>query len=101
MQPDTVPNDYGTDPWLIAWQSVEALSAADDPGDFLRAFLLARALGWRSQNPGELAAVTFEPIYLAARTAYLSGEAWKILDQKLPWSPQLVDVGPLLSASYG
>ena len=85
MSPDTVPNDYGVDPWLIAVQAANK-SATDEISLFLRAYLLSRALGSRSRNPGELAQIGFEPVYIAARADRLPDDAWRILEHRLPWS---------------
>lgn len=85
VSPDAVPNDYGVDPWLIAVQAANN-STTDEISLFFRAYLLSRALGWRSRNPGELAQIGFEPIYVAARAGRLPGDAWRVLEHRLPWS---------------
>jgi hypothetical protein len=90
MSPDTVPNDYGVDPWLIAVQAANK-STTDEISLFLRAYLLSRALGSRSRNPGELAQIGFEPVYIAARADRLPDDAWRILEHRLPWSFKLFD----------
>ena len=53
---------------------------------FLRAYFLSRALGPRSRNPGELAQIGFEPVYIAARADRLPDDAWRVLEHRLPWS---------------
>lgn len=85
MSPDAVPNDYGVDPWLIAVQAANK-SPADEINLFFCAYLLSRALGSRSRNPGELAQIGFEPVYLAARADRLPDDAWRLLEHRLPWS---------------
>lgn len=85
ISPDTVPNDYGVDPWLIAMQAVNK-STTNEISLFFRAYLLSRALGSRSRNPGELAQIGFEPIYIAARADRLPDDAWRVLEHRLPWS---------------
>jgi hypothetical protein len=85
VSPDTVPNEYGIDPWLIAVQAANN-STTDEISLFFCAYLLSRALGWRSRNPGELAQIGFEPIYIAARADRLPGDAWRVLEHRLPWS---------------
>lgn len=85
MSPDAVPNDYGVDPWLIAVQTANK-STNDEISLFFRAYLLSRALGPRSRNPGELAQIGFEPVYIAARADRLPDDAWRVLEHRLPWS---------------
>ena len=82
MPPDTVPNDYGEDPWLIA---IRALGGSTSGGEslFLLSYILSRALGQRSNNPGELAQITFEAIHKAASVGRLPEEAWKMLENRL------------------
>lgn len=85
MPPDAVPNDYGVDPWLIAVRALGEVA----PGDaslFLCAYLLSRALGSRSRNPGELAQISFEPIHMAASADRLPDKVWQVLENRLPWS---------------
>lgn len=85
MQPDAVPNDFGTDPWLLAVDAVARSERARMP-IFLSAYLLSRALGLRSRNPGELARLGFEQVHEAARFNRLPEEAWRVLQSRLPWS---------------
>jgi hypothetical protein len=83
--PDTVPNDYGHDPWLLAMRlardSLDASSA-----HYLSAYLLSRALGYRSRSQAELAAFCFDDVYVPALTSQLSNDAWMLLDFRLPRS---------------
>lgn len=85
MPPDAVPNDYGEDPWLIAIRSLED-SVPRGESLFLSSYLLSRGLGQRSNNPGELAQITFAAIHKAASVGRLPEEAWKMLESRLPWS---------------
>jgi hypothetical protein len=85
MPPDSVPNDYGVDPWVIAARAADG-STSGDTSLFLRAYLLSRALGSRSHSPGELAQLGFEPIYIAASAEQLPDEAWRVFEYRLPWS---------------
>lgn len=83
--PDEVPNDYGTDPWLLAVN--RSLEAHPRPlAIYLSAFLISRALGWRSRNRAELAQIGFDPVYTALESSVLPEEAWRLVDAKLPWS---------------
>lgn len=83
IEPDGVPYQLGTDPWLKAIEQsnddhLDALSL------FLRAYLLCRALGPRSLNPGELAQYGFEATHAAAAENRLPSDAWHVLAPRLP-----------------
>ena len=85
IAPDDTPNDYGEDPWLSAMRRAEG--GLSGPAEtFLRAFLLARGLGWRSRNSAELVQFGFEHTYIAAAQGHLSESSWRWLDHRLPWS---------------
>jgi hypothetical protein len=81
--PDSVPNNYGEDPW---WTSVRhAKGKLDDQArQYLSAYLLARALGYRSRNQAELIEFAFDDVYLPALRSRVSSEAWAILEPRLP-----------------
>ena len=81
--PDTIPNDYGEDPWWTAFRVVVA-PASQDGEEFLCAYLLARALGYRSRNRGEILAATFNTVYKAASRPDMAEESWRLLAQRLP-----------------
>lgn len=85
VTPDSVPNDYGDDPWLMAAQVAASGDKSSAPA-FLAAFLLSRALGLRSRNPGELAQFGFEAVHNAAEQNLISDHAWDLLKLRLPWS---------------
>ena len=51
VSPDYVPNDFGDDPWLIAFRRM----AGSDITPYLASFLLARAFGRRTRNCADLA----------------------------------------------
>jgi hypothetical protein len=87
--PDSLPNDYGNDPWLEVLGSFGQPSK--DVDAYLAAYLLSRALGWRSHNPAELARFGFDAAYGALARDRLPGDAWRLLEGRLPW------VLPLLS----
>lgn len=85
VEPDEIPNDYGTDPWLLAAnRSREAHSGS--LATYLSAFLVSRALGWRSRNQAELVQLGFDPVYTALEDSVLGEDAWRLVDAKLPWS---------------
>jgi len=85
MPPDAVPNEYGSDPWLLAVEAVARSDRARMPV-FLSTYLLSRALGWRSRCPGELARLSFEQVHEAARLDQIPDDAWSLLQPRLPWS---------------
>lgn len=81
--PDLVPNDYGDDPWVIASrQSTGVLTKADVV--YLSSYLLARALGPRSRNCTDLVEASFDDVYRAAAENQIGGDAWNLLDGRLP-----------------
>lgn len=80
---DAVPNDYGEDPWFLAAQTVNKSNPLGDH-IYLSTYLLSRALGKVTRNPGELAKIGFEPIYKAVVSNRLHDEAWGILQDRLP-----------------
>jgi hypothetical protein len=83
--PDAVPNEYGTDPWLLAWQKAGG-AISDAAFAYLAAFLLTRALGRRSRSQAELAQISFEVTYVAVASNRLSAQSWSLLDSRLPGS---------------
>jgi hypothetical protein len=85
LWPDSATSEYGTDPWLIAWQ--KAVGSISDAGFvYMAAFLLTRALGSRSRSQAELAQIGFEVTYVAAASNHLSAHSWRLLDSRLPGS---------------
>lgn len=83
LEPDDVPNSFGHDAWLEALLNATPASS-DFEQHYLHAFLLARALGTRSRSQAELIGLTFDTVYRAAATETISGEAWSLLDPRLP-----------------
>jgi hypothetical protein len=81
--PDALPNDYGNDPWLEVLASFPKASEGID--SYLAAYLLSRALGWRTRNPAELACLGFDAAYGALSRDRLPGDAWRLLEDRLPW----------------
>jgi hypothetical protein len=83
VSPDVVPNDYGEDPWLTAVKSTPG--TASPKGEiFLKAFLFARALGYRSRNQAELFVMSFQDLHTAALQSAIPDDAWKLFSQRLP-----------------
>ena len=85
LPPDTVPNDCGEDPWLIAWRRREG-TVDDSSASHMAAYLFSRALGRRSLCPGELAQRSFERTHAAAANNRLKQSSWQLLESRLPWS---------------
>lgn len=83
--PDQILNDYGADPWLTTLKGLPKDEIFDDEA-FVMAFSLCRALGWRTRQPIELAALALPSIYEVAKRGALPPEAHSILDNKLPGS---------------
>jgi len=85
LHPDTVPNDYGSDPWLTGWgRSVGTLDEAAFA--YIAAYLLSRALGSRTHSAAELAQLGFEVTYAAVAHDCLPAEGWRLIEPCLPWS---------------
>lgn len=85
LPPDGVPNNYGADPWLIAWHNSTG-SIGESDIFYLMAYFLSRALGARSRSQAELVQLSFEPIYDAVALDRLPDDSWHILEQRLPLS---------------
>ncbi|MGX8011834.1 GAP1-N1 domain-containing protein [Mesorhizobium sp. ORM8.1] len=84
LDPDAVPNSVGTDPWVAA---VERTKTTDDVSaeDLLAAFLFNRARGLRSGSTGRLFLLSVQRLHEAMASERLSGEAWRIAKQRLPY----------------
>lgn len=82
---DWVPNEIGEDPWIVAIRNVTG-RLSEDAHSFFYAYLLCRALGYRSRNQAELARLGFESTYRAAELNALPNDAWSVLEPRLPWS---------------
>lgn len=83
--PDLVANDYGEDPWFSALRSLTG-DASDGGRQYLAAYTLARALGYRSRNQAELIAFGFDNVYIPALHSRISQEAWRLVEPRLPSS---------------
>lgn len=83
VEADWVPNEIGEDPWIMAVRDATGrLSESDQT--FFFAYLLCRALGNRSRNPGELARLGFELTYRAVEHNALPDHIWRALERRLP-----------------
>ncbi|MHC4041336.1 hypothetical protein I3J27_32125 [Bradyrhizobium xenonodulans] len=79
VSPDSVPNAYGDDPWLVAIRR----RSAPLENAYLASFLLIRALGRRTLQSVDLVQATFDIVYDAAEKRTLPDDAWRILDRRL------------------
>lgn len=83
LDPDTVPNSVGTDPWVTA---VERSRTSDDVQgeDLLAACLFTRARGWRSRSAGRLFFLSVQRLHEAMASARLTEQAWRVAKPRLP-----------------
>lgn len=81
-----IRNEEGEDPWLTALQHAEHPIKLRDVG-FLFPYLLARALGARTQSSVELLALSFDATYQAAATNIIDEQGWALLERYLPEPP--------------
>jgi len=85
LDPDTIPNDVGDDPWYSALSSVVA---AEGKLPFeLQVFGFRRALGRRSRSAEELLKLTFEPLHAAAESDTFPKQQWRLFESSLPSAP--------------
>lgn len=84
VSPDALIDNSGRDPWVSALGG-NAVRETDSQTAYLAAFLMSRALGWRSGHPGELARLAFEATYKATAMGTLADDAWRLLEPRLPW----------------
>lgn len=82
--PDAVRSAGGMDPWLEAFTRARGSLNREDE-DYLKAFLLARALGWQSCAQAALIKVSFEAVYRALADGRLPSAGWSLLYHELPW----------------
>ncbi|QNQ10668.1 GAP1-N1 domain-containing protein [Sphingomonas alpina] len=84
LDPDSVPNSVGTDPWVIAVE--RSRTSGDAHGeDLLAACLFTRARGWRSRSAGRLFFLSVQRLHEAMASARLSDQAWRIAKLRLPY----------------
>jgi hypothetical protein len=86
LNPDSVPNQYGDDPWFTTLQNLKEMHGSIPMG--LAAYGFARALGWSSRSVAELLQMTFEQLHSAVSDSRLNDEAWKLIEQRLSWVPE-------------
>lgn len=84
LDPDTVPNAIGEDPWVTAvHQSLPSGDRADE--DMLAAFLFCRALGWTSRSQGRLFFLSVQRLHEASAMDRLHGAARHLTERRLPF----------------
>jgi hypothetical protein len=82
--PDTVPNDYGDDPWLIALSAKSgSVSRADE--EYLASYALARGLGGRSKSSAALIRYAYTTVYQALQDGRLASDAESLALSRLAW----------------
>lgn len=85
MAPDSVPNQYGDDPWYTALLRLRNAKGALPHR--LAAYAFARALGRSSRNIGELLQMTFEQLHTALSNSSLADQDWRLIEPRLSWVP--------------
>lgn len=85
LDPDTVPNQYGDDPWFTTLLKLQDTHGSLPLG--LAAYGFARALGWSSRSVAELLQLTFEQLHDAVSDSRLDDRAWQVIERRLPWVP--------------
>lgn len=83
LDPDTVPNQYGDDPWFTTLLKIREAHGSLPPG--LAAYGFARALGRSSRSVAELMQLTFEQLHAAVSKSMLDDGAWQLIERRLPW----------------
>lgn len=82
LHPDSVPNDYGDDPWFIALNQIH-LSPIGLSVELLT-YGFRRALGWRSRSVAPLLLLTFEAMHRAAESQKIPNDCWEQVEGALP-----------------
>lgn len=85
VSPDSVPNQYGDDPWYVALLKLR--NARGFLQHRLAAYAFARALGRSSRNVGELLQMTFEQLHAAVSSSALDDDDWQLIESRLHWVP--------------
>lgn len=81
--PDSIPNEYGRDPWVLAMQNSEGYLQQSEEA-YLMSYLLSRALGSTSRSSAELVAISFDAVYRVTLTNSINNDAWDLLNDRLP-----------------
>lgn len=84
VPPQRIPFHGRWDPWVHAVMAATG-DLAERDAFYLSGYLLARALGLRSPQAGDLLRLSFEQVYVAAAADQLPSEVWDMLEGRLPW----------------
>ena len=85
MQPDSLPNEVGDDPWITAIATSRG-DVSEQDNSYFRAFILARAISNRSHAAAELAIQTFELVHTALAQREMPEDGWRLIQKRLPGS---------------
>lgn len=99
MSPDSVPNQYGDDPWYSALLKLRRANGSLPHQ--LAAYAFARAMGRSSRSISELLQMTFEQLHAAVFNSALPDSDWRLIESRLSWvsdSKRWDRVGRLRSA---
>ena len=80
--PDDVPNSFGEDPWLVALRTASGLIDGADK-DFLAAYFLCRALGWRSRSQAELLQYSYTRVHKAFEGQHFPRDTERLATSRL------------------
>lgn len=83
--PDSVPNEYGKDPWLLAIHGAEG-DLPQSQEIYLMSYLFSRALGSTSRSSADLIIISFDLVYRATLSNSISRDAWDLLNDCLPYA---------------
>lgn len=83
-EPDTVPNEYGEDPWVIAVRGASGPIGEPDL-DYLAAFLVSRAFGGRSRSKADLIRFGYGRLHRALQQSRLPSQVERLVTRRLDW----------------
>ncbi|WP_256370144.1 hypothetical protein [Labrenzia sp. PHM005] len=81
-EPDSVPNEFGEDPWVIA-SRYSGTSVSQPDEDYFSAFLMSRALGDRSLSQANLIQISYTTLYRALQFSRLPWEVERLAKWRL------------------
>lgn len=79
--PDFVPNEFGDDPWVLAVRAAGGKLAGNERTAFM-AYLMVRALGFRSRSAGELAILAFDWLHQVLANDTMDEDIWHTLKER-------------------
>lgn len=83
--PDAVPNDLGEDPWIIAISATHKKNTVQADEDYVAAFLLSRALGFRSRSQAELIRFSYTTLHRAFEQRRMPADTERMATWRLDW----------------